>query len=97
MLLLLLPVLEHITLNAGEIENTGVELTLKGAPVKTKDFNWDIIVNFSANKNKIVSIYQGLQKLLLAVSIGYSNSTVTMKYVPGQSVGDIYGTPWTRV
>ena len=27
---------------------------------------------------------------------GYSNSTVTIKYVPGQSVGDIYGTPYTR-
>jgi hypothetical protein len=27
---------------------------------------------------------------------GYSNSSVNMYYAPGQSAGDIYGTPWTR-
>jgi hypothetical protein len=85
-----------ITLNAGEIENKGVEVTLKGTPVRTKDFNWDVTVNFSRNENKILSIYPGLSEIVIGSQFGYSNSTVTMKYVPGQSVGDIYGTPWTR-
>ncbi|MBS1599272.1 MAG: SusC/RagA family TonB-linked outer membrane protein [Bacteroidetes bacterium] len=85
-----------ITLNAGEIQNTGVEFTLKGAAVKSKDFNWDIIVNFSANKNKVISIYPGLQEIVIGSQFGYSNSTVTQKYIPGESVGNIYGTPWTR-
>jgi len=85
-----------ITLNAGEIENKGVEVTLKATPVRTKDFNWDVTVNFSHNKNKILSIYPGLSEIVIGSQFGYSNSTVTMKYVPGQSVGDIYGTPWTR-
>ena len=85
-----------ITLNAGEIENKGVEVTLKGTPLRTKDFNWDVTVNFSRNKNKILSIYPGLTEIVIGSQFGYSNSTVTMKYVPGQSVGDIYGTPWTR-
>lgn len=85
-----------ITLNAGEIENKGIEATLKATPVKSKDFNWDVTVNFSANKNKILSIYGGLSEIVIGSQYGYSNSSVTMKYVPGQSVGDIYGTPWTR-
>jgi outer membrane receptor protein involved in Fe transport len=85
-----------ITLNAGEIENKGVELSLKGTPFKTKNFNWDVTVNFSSNKNKILSIYPGLTEIVIGDQFGYSNSTVTMKYVPGQSVGDIYGTPWSR-
>ena len=85
-----------ITLNAGEIENRGVEITLKGSAVKSKDFNWDIIVNFSANRNKVLSIYPGLQEIVTGSQFGYSNSTVTTKYIPGESVGNIYGTPWTR-
>ncbi|HVX26843.1 MAG TPA: SusC/RagA family TonB-linked outer membrane protein [Parafilimonas sp.] len=85
-----------ITLNAGEIENKGIEITLRGTPVKSKNFTWDVTGNFSANKNKILSIYGGLSEIVIGSQYGYSNSTVTMKYVPGQSVGDIFGTPWTR-
>ncbi|MEO8412783.1 MAG: SusC/RagA family TonB-linked outer membrane protein [Ginsengibacter sp.] len=85
-----------IYLNAGEIENKGLELTLKGTPVKTKNFNWDVTLNYSANRNKIISIYPGLQEIVIGSQYGYSNSSVTMKYVPGESAGDIYGTPWTR-
>ncbi|MGN6402730.1 MAG: SusC/RagA family TonB-linked outer membrane protein [Flavisolibacter sp.] len=85
-----------ITLNSGEIENKGIELTAKGSPLKSKDFSWDITVNYSRNKNKILSIYPGLEQIVIGSQFGYSNSSVTMKYVPGQSVGDIYGTPWSR-
>ena len=85
-----------ITLNAGEIQNHGIEITLRGTPVKSKNFTWDVTANFSTNKNKIVSLYEGLSEITIGSQFGYSNSTVTMKYVPGQSVGDIYGTPWTR-
>ncbi|PWU03810.1 MAG: SusC/RagA family TonB-linked outer membrane protein [Bacteroidetes bacterium] len=85
-----------VTLNAGEIENKGVELTLRGAPIKEKSFSWDVLLNFSANKNKVVSIYPGLEEIVIGSQFGYSNSTVTMKYIPGESVGNIYGTPWTR-
>ncbi|MBS1745850.1 MAG: SusC/RagA family TonB-linked outer membrane protein [Bacteroidetes bacterium] len=85
-----------ITLNAGEIENKGIEATLKVTPIKSADFNWDVTINFSANKNRIISIYGGLSEIVIGSQYGYSNSSVTMKYVPGQSVGDIYGTPWTR-
>lgn len=85
-----------ITLNAGEIENKGIEVTVKGTPVQSKNFSWNITANFSANKNKIKSLYEGLTEIVIGSQYGYSNSTVTMKYLPGQSVGDIFGTPWTR-
>ena len=85
-----------VVLNAGEIENHGVELTLRGLPIKGKDFNWDAFVNISANRNKVVSIYPGLDEIVIGSQFGYSNSTVTMKYIPGESVGNIYGTPWSR-
>lgn len=85
-----------VTLNAGEIENKGVELTLRGTPVKANNFNWEMTINYSANRNKILSLAPGLTEIFIGDQYGYSNATVTMKYVPGQSVGDIYGTPWSR-
>jgi len=39
-----------------ELNNTGIEFLLHAIPVKSKDFNWDITVNFSRNKNKIVRL-----------------------------------------
>ena len=43
--------------NAGEIENKGVELSLNVTPVKTKDFKWDVRFNWSKNKNTVLSLY----------------------------------------
>ena len=86
----------NITLNSGEIQNKGVELTVHGAPVKSKNFEWNIIANFSANRNKVVSLYQGLKQIVAGSSYGYGGSSPSFIYAPGQSVGDIYGTHWQR-
>jgi TonB-linked SusC/RagA family outer membrane protein len=39
--------------NVGEIQNTGVELALNAAAIKTKDITWNINFNISANSNKL--------------------------------------------
>ncbi|MEX2592382.1 MAG: TonB-dependent receptor [Anditalea sp.] len=43
-------------MNIGELKNTGQEITLTGVPIRKKDFNWDVTLNFSRNRNKVVSI-----------------------------------------
>ncbi|MEO5501912.1 MAG: SusC/RagA family TonB-linked outer membrane protein [Ginsengibacter sp.] len=85
-----------ITLNAGEIQNKGVELSLRGKPIESSNFSWEILANFSANRNKVVSIYPGLQVLPGGSSFGYGGSSPSFLYRPGYSVGDIYGTSWQR-
>ena len=50
------------TQNIGRLENQGLELTLFGAPVRsdaTGGFNWNIDMNFSMNRNKIVELPGG--------------------------------------
>ncbi len=85
-----------IVSNAGEIENKGIELTLTGNPVKTKDFSWDVTVNYSANRNKVLSIKEGLSEIVVASQFGYVGSRVTLKYVPSYAVGNLYGTSYQR-
>ncbi|WP_273211864.1 SusC/RagA family TonB-linked outer membrane protein [Runella zeae] len=42
--------------NIGELNNSGFEFMLHGVPLKTKDLTWDITVNFTQNKNKVVRL-----------------------------------------
>lgn len=86
----------NVIINAGEIENKGIELLLTGTPVQTKNLTWDVSLNFSANKNRVVKIREGLTEIILATHFGYSGSTATMKYVPGYAVGNIYGSTQLR-
>jgi hypothetical protein len=83
--------------NSGSMRNKGVEIILRGTPVRTNNFSWDVNVNFSANRNKIISIREGLTEISYGGSSGgYLNSPVTMKLIPGEAYGNIYGTHYRR-
>ncbi|SFM96782.1 TonB-linked outer membrane protein, SusC/RagA family [Chitinophaga sp. YR627] len=84
--------------NAGEISNKGLEVTLSVVPVRTKDFSWDFRVNFSTNSNKVKKLNEELQlsEIVLSSQYGYLSSTVTTKLVPGQSYGALYGRTYKR-
>lgn len=47
---------EKIPSNIGKLKNRGVELSVTGTAIQTKDFEWNITFNFSRNRNKVVSI-----------------------------------------
>ena len=38
--------------NRGAIDNRGIEISLHGTPVRTRDFSWDMIFNMSLNKKQ---------------------------------------------
>ncbi len=42
--------------NAGEMRNRGIEVSLRGQPVKTKNFTWGIDGNFTYNQNRILEL-----------------------------------------
>ena len=83
-------------LNSGELENKGIELGLTANPVQTRDFRWDVSVNYSRNRNKVLSLREGLEEIVMGSQFGYSGSSVTQKYVPGFAVGNLYGTSYRR-
>lgn len=53
-------------INAGDVENKGVELSLFGSPIRNKDFSWYVNVNFSRNRNMVLSLYENSTNLRLA-------------------------------
>ena len=42
--------------NLGEVQNKGIELTLRGTPVQSRDFRWTVDFIYSQNRNKILKI-----------------------------------------
>ena len=73
--------------NAGDIQNKGLELNIYGTPIKTKDFNWNINVNWSLNRNKVVSLFEKVHNLQL----GSFQGGVTLNATVGQPYGTIQG------
>jgi|AntRauTorcE11898_2_1112593.scaffolds.fasta_scaffold00599_4 TonB-linked SusC/RagA family outer membrane protein len=50
-------------INAGEMVNTGVELTLGGDPVRTDDFTWRIMANLTSTKMTVEKLYRDLEAI----------------------------------
>lgn len=81
-------------INAGNIENKGVEIALNATPVATETgFQWDTQLNWSKNINKVVSLTSDTKEQIL------NDASVTfLKIVAheGGSYGDIYGYAYKR-
>lgn len=85
-----------IVMNVGEIENKGIELILSGTPVVAGDFRWDVLVNYTRNRNRVIELAEGLDEFTLDSQFGYVGSTVTMKLKEGDAYGNLYGTSYQR-
>ena len=53
-------------LNAGNIENKGVEIALHTVLIEKKDFSWDLNINAAKNSNKVIELADGLDRFSLA-------------------------------
>ncbi len=84
------------SINAGDIRNRGIELVLNGKPIVGKDFNWSANFNFSANRNKVLTMPNGITEIVYGSARGYGNAGVTMKLVAGQPFGNIFGSHFNR-
>jgi TonB-linked SusC/RagA family outer membrane protein len=80
-------------INGGKINNKGLEVQLGLTPVKVKDFSWDVNVNYSRNKSKVVKLDDEgrLQSYILG-----SDGNVQVLAAPGQPYGAIFGNAYQR-
>lgn len=73
--------------NVGTMRNHGVELGIYGTPVKLKNFAWDTRLNLAFNRNEVVSLMPGLDRLQ---SASIDNNALLVISRPGQAAGDLY-------
>lgn len=83
----------NAVINAGEIQNKGVEAVLGLTPINIRNgFRWDVNFNFAANRSKVVSLAPGIDSYLLMQS-GEIN---VIEARVGEAFGNIVGYKYKR-
>jgi len=77
--------------NSGEVRNRGIELAATMTPIERPDFRWNVVVNWSKNRNKVLSLYNGVSRIVVG---SYWNVNVTAD--SGQPYGNLVGYKWQR-
>jgi hypothetical protein len=49
--------------NVGKLKNQGIEFAFFGTPVKSADLQWDARLNFGFNKNEVLELMPGVNRL----------------------------------
>ncbi|NLR60825.1 SusC/RagA family TonB-linked outer membrane protein [Chitinophaga polysaccharea] len=80
-------------INAGEIQNKGVELQLNLGILRSDNgFNWDMTINWSKNKSQVNSLYTDPRTGQAQQWFQFASAwTVTVGAIPGQAFGVIRG------
>jgi len=68
--------------NIGELKGNGLELSLGGAIIKTKDLRWDISINFAKSETEVVSIKEGLDEIAITTTGQYGIYAVVGEAFP---------------
>ena len=80
-----------VYMNAATMETKGIELSLNATPVSSKNFMWDVLVNFTKMKSMVLELAPGVDNLFLG---GFVEPQI--RAVAGSEYGTIFGLDWTR-
>lgn len=80
-------------INAGNIENKGLEVVLSATALKTDKFSWDVAANLGMNRNKIVELSPDIKSATLSGGYGRSATPVVNE---GGSYGELLAFRWQK-
>ena len=73
------------TINAGSVENKGIEIGVNMVPIRTKDLEWNLNMTFTKASSKLVELVSGVDR----VSFGGGSGMYAFTEVGG-TIGDLY-------
>lgn len=82
---------ESTVINAGTLENEGVELALSTTPVLTEQFQWNVNLNWARNVNEVTDLPEGIE----SIGIGVDNTPPFGPFIvarEGEPYGAFFGT-----
>jgi TonB-linked SusC/RagA family outer membrane protein len=78
-----------MVINAGQVDNNGIELILNGSPIVRNNFSWDVTLNWSKNRSTVIALNDDVDRLNLYKTEGNQITVVA-------DVGGAYGDMWGR-
>ena len=76
--------------NSGEVRNRGIEVSAFVVPVKSENFNWRLSANWTRNRNEVLSLFNGVDNIVLGTYQGGISSNATV----GQAFGSLRGSDY---
>ncbi len=80
-----------VFLNAASMESKGIEISLNATPVKTENFQWDFVANYTEFSNIVTKLADGVDNIFLG---GFT--TPQVRAVVGEEYRSIFGEDWYR-
>lgn len=84
----------NASVNAGEIENKGIEVQLGLIPVKNQNFTWSIDANWGKNENKVISLLHDGVSDVSNYLLNSFQGGVSLNAREGESWGALVGTDY---
>lgn len=82
------------SINAGRIDNRGIEVQLGITPVRSKNFTWDMNVNWSKNENEVVELLHTEKSDVTNYLLGSYQGGVSLNAREGQAWGALVGSDY---
>ena len=83
--------ISSIARNAGKLSTKGFEFLLAGTPIKSKNFSWDLSVNFTQFESTVDELAPGVSVITLGGFV-----TPNVRLVAGEEYGLLYGNAYQR-
>ena len=81
--------------NVGSLENRGVDVSLNGVIINSKDFEWNASLNISTFRNKVLNL--GNKTFIETTRLGAPANDVASQLMVGQPVGTFWGAVYKNV
>lgn len=81
------------SVNAGDVYNKGMELSIGGIPVQTKDWTWETTLNMSGNRGTVKNLMEGVD-ILYVTDVQVGNAKAAS--FPDGNFMAIAGSAWQR-
>ena len=78
--------------NAGIVKNEGLEVTLRGVPVRKDNLRWDVAFNFTKERSKLTALPEGVSNHQF-----WERASIFSQTTIGGTVGDLWGPDVLRV
>ncbi|MCV2483927.1 SusC/RagA family TonB-linked outer membrane protein [Flavobacterium sp. SH_e] len=72
-------------INAAELVNKGIELSISASPIKNKDFTWNLTYTFTKNMSEVTKLADGFDRIDVATAYG-----VTYSAAKGEPLGTFF-------
>ena len=81
------------SINAGNVYNKGLEISLSGTPIKTGDFTWETGINVAGNRGTMDGLPKGME-FMYVTDVQYAGAKACS--ISGGNFMAISGTEWKR-